>query len=180
MKDTLIFETYSRPELKDADTSSFRHREASRGVVVLPNGKLAIFLKSKYGQYKLPGGGKEGDETPLETFIREVYEEAGYSIKNIRELGFTREVRDDYYQISHVFIAEADTDSGDIHPDAAEVEEGAMRLELTPDEAIERIDNFLKQAQAENPDELPHYYFVSLRDFNILKYCLPLLPKQDK
>ena len=56
-----------------------RLRYASRGIVIREDGKIAVFNKSNKNEYKLPGGGKEGKETPEETFKREVLEETGYS-----------------------------------------------------------------------------------------------------
>lgn len=66
---------------------------------IFSDGDILIFLKEKIGQYKLPGGGKENNEKPEETFIREIHEETGYRIKNIQKVGIANE----YAQISHVF-----------------------------------------------------------------------------
>lgn len=71
----------------------------THGVVRFSNGDILIFVKEKNNQYKLPGGSKEGNETPEETFIREVHEETGYKIKNISKVGITK----GYTQISHFF-----------------------------------------------------------------------------
>lgn len=53
-------------------------RTAIRGIVQ-KEGKYLV-IHSKYGDYKFPGGGMEGDETHEETLIRELQEETGYRV----------------------------------------------------------------------------------------------------
>ena len=49
-----------------------RLRRGARGIVVREDGKIAVFNKSNENEYKLPGGGLEGEEEPEEAFKREV------------------------------------------------------------------------------------------------------------
>ena len=60
-----------------ADGSIYK-RTAVRGIVE-KDGKYLI-IHSKYGDYKFPGGGMEGNETHEETLIREMQEETGYHV----------------------------------------------------------------------------------------------------
>ena len=53
-------------------------RTAVRGIISL-DGRL-LFIKSKYGEVKLPGGGREEGESDLDTLIREVREETGFEV----------------------------------------------------------------------------------------------------
>ena len=46
------------------------NRIAIRGIVIKEN--QILMVKSKYGDYKFPGGGIEGNETHEETLIREM------------------------------------------------------------------------------------------------------------
>ncbi len=55
-------------------------RHSVRGIIIR-NGKIAMVFVQKHGCYKFPGGGSEGDETKIETLIREVREEAGLVVK---------------------------------------------------------------------------------------------------
>jgi len=55
-------------------------RHSVRGIIIR-NGKIAMDYVQKHGCYKFPGGGSEGDETKIETLIREVREEAGLVVK---------------------------------------------------------------------------------------------------
>ena len=106
MVDKIIYENYSEPAL--AEFSVNWPRVASRGIV-LRGDKMLAFLKQRTGQYKLPGGGREGDEVPEETFKREVLEETGWTVKNIKKIGVTKGST----QLSHVFVAEVDGYYGD-------------------------------------------------------------------
>ena len=62
-----------------------RLRWGARGRAIREDGKIAIFNKSNKNEYKLPGGGLEGEgeEEPEEAFKREVLEEIGCEIEII-------------------------------------------------------------------------------------------------
>lgn len=142
------------------------HREASRGVVYFPDGDILMFLKEKIGQYKLPGGGKENNEKPEETFIREVHEETGYRIKNIQKIGITNE----YNQISHIFVAEVDGSADNPHPDEVEIRQGAKCLKMAPKDALLKMKKFIEKYEGKNDNESLIRYSIALRDYKILEY----------
>ena len=83
-----------------------RLRLGARGIVVREDGKIAVFNKSNKNEYKLPGGGLEGEEKPEEAFKREVLEETGCKVEIIKELGTTEEYKslNNFKQISYVFV----------------------------------------------------------------------------
>lgn len=62
-----------------------RLRLGARGIAIREDEKIAIFNKSNKNEYKLPGGGLEGEgeEEPEEDFKREVLEEIGCEIEII-------------------------------------------------------------------------------------------------
>ena len=123
ISENIIYEDYGKLFL-DGFVGSWP-KEASRGVIQFPDGDILIFVKERIGQYKLPGGGKEHDETPEQTFVREVYEETGYKVKNIRKIGITR----DQTQTSHIFTAEPYGEAHENHPDEGEIRFG-VKLQL--------------------------------------------------
>lgn len=123
LSENIIYEDYGKLFL-DGFVGSWT-KEASREVVQFPDGDILIFVKERIGQYKLPGGGKEHDEAPEQTFVREVYEETGYRVKNIRKIGITR----DQTQTSHIFAAEPYGEAQEIQPDEDEMRLGA-KLQL--------------------------------------------------
>ncbi len=78
----------------DAEANgSVYHRVACRGIIC-QNGKY-LMIRSKYGDYKFPGGGWEKGENYLQTLFREVQEETGYHViaDSIRDAYFVTEKR---------------------------------------------------------------------------------------
>ena len=68
-------------DLKDYDEKDpIRNRHSVRGIIIR-DGKIAMAHVTNRGFYKFPGGGSEGDETKIQTLIREVREEAGLVVK---------------------------------------------------------------------------------------------------
>ena len=127
-----------------------------------------VFLKERIGQYKLPGGGKEDDEIPEQTFIREALEETGYMVKNIRKIGVVK----DQTRTSHIFIAEPYGEAQEIHPDEDEIKFDAKCLKMNPVDVLKNMKNFIIEYKG-NSDEnsLIQCYFAQ-RDCKILEYVL--------
>lgn len=112
--------------------------------------------------------GRKDNEKPEETFIREVYEETGYRIKNIQKVGITNE----YTQISHVFLAEPDGDADDFHPDEAEIMQGAKCIKMNPKDALLKMREFIDKYEGKTDDESLIRYYITLRDYKILEIYL--------
>lgn len=159
----VIYENYSNPRL--ASYEVYYPREASRGLVFLPNGNMLAFLKPRTDQFKLPGGGKEGGETPEETFRREVLEEIGYTIKNIRKLGITK----GFTQTSHVFVADVDKYIG-TSMDEGEISEDARPIEISMDEFLQKCQEFLERYREKNGKDAEIKYAIASRDYHIVKH----------
>jgi 8-oxo-dGTP diphosphatase len=65
--------------------------ESHKSVLVfIKEGNTWLMVKNKFRSWEFPGGHKENDETVFETAKREVYEEAGIEIKNMKYVGFYR------------------------------------------------------------------------------------------
>ncbi len=58
----------------------------AHGPVIIKAGKLLVSKDGKDDFYKIPGGRPEGDETPIQTLIREVMEETGLECEILEEL----------------------------------------------------------------------------------------------
>ncbi len=100
---------------KDYDENSPLYIRPSVRGIVIQNGKIAMVHSLKYDYYKFPGGGIEGEESQIETLIREVKEEAGLIVKveSVQEFGVVRRkqksplygdifVQDNYYYLCEV------------------------------------------------------------------------------
>ena len=64
-------------------------KEVSSGGVVVLNGRV-LALKKYRGDWVLPKGRLEGDESLEEAALREVYEETGIKAEIVRYLGFVK------------------------------------------------------------------------------------------
>lgn len=118
-------------------------RKAARAVLRNADNQVAVMYFTSTGSYKLPGGGVDDGEEPRLTLDREVQEEAGYSISNVKELGIVEENRysNSMHQISYCYTA----DIVDFVGTALTEEEASQGMELrwvnTIDEAISAIES---------------------------------------
>ncbi|MBQ7644634.1 MAG: NUDIX domain-containing protein, partial [Spirochaetales bacterium] len=100
---------------KDYDEKGPIHcRHSVRGIIIR-DGKIAMDFVQKHGCYKFPGGGSEGDETKIETLIREVREEAGLVVKpeTVRPYGIVTRTQlsrigDRYCQDNFYYLCDAE------------------------------------------------------------------------
>lgn len=85
-------------------------RCAARAVLYNAAGQVAVMYFTTTGSYKLPGGGIDEGENILDALHREIREETGYEITNIKELGEVEEYR--YFcgmhQLSYCYTATTD------------------------------------------------------------------------
>ena len=156
-------------EMKD-----FRLRKAARGIVIREDGKIAIQNKSNKNEYKLVGGGIEGDEDPKVAFKREALEEAGCEIDIIKEIGITEEYKSlqNLKQISNIFIAKVIKDIHALNLTDKEKSEGAKLLWLEPKEALQLVTNCYDKLLPSDYDDVYDTRFVVLRDRKILEYYI--------
>ncbi|MBI9008766.1 MAG: NUDIX domain-containing protein [Tenericutes bacterium] len=78
-------------------------RTATRAVIQNGNKILLIYVKNN-SEYKFPGGGVEDNETFIEALKREVLEEAGATISEVKEcIGYTDQFYPDKYIADEVF-----------------------------------------------------------------------------
>ncbi len=122
---------------------SYRERQAARAVVFDENNNVALLHTTQNNYHKLPGGGIEKGEDIKKALNREMLEEIGCKIKDIRELGIIEEYRneDALHQISHCFVAKLDGTKGKPNFTQSEIEEGFHSVWLPLDEAIKTMDN---------------------------------------
>ncbi len=148
-----------------------RLRLGARGIVIREDGKIAVFNKSNKNEYKLPGGGIEGEEKPDEAFKREALEETGCIVEIIKELGITEEYKslDNFKQISYVFVGKVLEDTKQLNITEKEKNEGAKLLWETPEKALKLITESYDKLIASKYESVYYTKFIVLRDRKILE-----------
>lgn len=148
-----------------------KERRASRAVVFDAEGNVALLHVTKLHLHKLPGGGMEEGEDVATTLDREVKEEIGCAIKNVRELGMIEEYRNQWalHQISYCFIADLDGEKGTPDFEEDEIAEGFVPVWMPLDDAIAVI-------AAEAPEDYEGK-FIQLRDLILLKRAKEMMRK---
>jgi 8-oxo-dGTP diphosphatase len=161
-------------ELTDADLgldsrppTSPKVRHAARAVL-FDGEKVAIIHISKLGYHKIPGGGCEEGETPLEALRRELLEEAGCEARVAGEVGMIVEERRRHglKHYNHCFLADVVKKRDGIMPTARERKNGLRLLWVAPQEAIRLFES----------DKTDDYggKFMSRRDLIFLRQALSL------
>lgn len=98
----LLFEIDKRDY--DNCTHSFL-RNSARSIIIRDK-KVAMIHSLKYDYYKFPGGGIEGNESPIPAMIRETREEAGLVVKpeTVKEYGYVHRIQKSDKVASECFI----------------------------------------------------------------------------
>lgn len=147
------------------ETYSEKHtkvREACRGIVV-SDGKILLTYETNTGQWFIPGGGVETNESHEECCVREVAEETGYIVEIKEQYLKINEHYNEwlwvsyYYICDHIGITERKLTE-------REVEEG---LELRWISLEEAVEIFSKYQDYEKVDKMK--YGAYLREYTALR-----------
>lgn len=135
------------------------------------DGEVALLHAAAVGYHKLPGGGVEAGEDALTAAIREVREEIGCEIGNMRDVGVIEEYRSRYalHQISHCWMADL---AGEKGIPALEDEEIAHEFETVWMD----IDDAIAAVAAERGAEDYESRFIQMRDLIFLREAKNRLP----
>jgi len=154
---------------EDLIKDSYRLRRAARAVILNDKNEVSIQYVSKYGYYKLPGGGVEKGETIEQALKREVLEEVGVDIEIKKEIGMVIQYRNNFdtLQFSYAYLARMTGGSGIPSYEKSEIEEGYTPMWFPINEAISLIDN--------NKTDNYAGKFMVLRDSTILKKAKEIL-----
>lgn len=141
-----------------------------RAVVVNPEGEICAIKSDRLGYMQLPGGGIEDNETIEEALRREVQEEAGWTIGDIRPLGYVVEHRESVlhkhsYNTAISFVYQVSTgENVGTNYTAGEIED-----EFAP--TWMSLDDFIAE-QEEHVSKIESYSgnFSNMRDLKIAKY----------
>ena len=159
-------------EIKEFNNPMIRY--SARGIVYNDKNQIAILNKVNKNEYKLVGGGIEGDEDPTLAFKREVLEESGCKIKIDKCLGIFKEEKSkaNFIQISYVYVAHVIEDTKHLNFTQKEIDEGSKFLWLDIKDAISIIKSCENNLKPSKYESVYHTRFVVRRDYEILKYYL--------
>ena len=131
--------TLINPEqASEEEAESYPVRKAARAIVFDNEKNVALLHVSKFGYYKLPGGGVEESEDIKTTLQRECKEEIGCEIEVMGEIGSITEYRKIFTltQISYCYLAKVKGEKGTPNFDDGEIKEGFKELWLPYDKAL--------------------------------------------
>ena len=130
-------------DMKDYDEHGSRFSRASVRGIFIRGGRIAMICSTRYGYYKLPGGGQEAGESRLKTLIREIREETGLRVTadSVREYGYVHRVQkgateDIFEQYNYYYLCQAEAEAGPPNLDEYEAEEGFMLEFVLPEQAV--------------------------------------------
>ena len=156
---------------KPVHVEKYRTRRASRGIVLREDGKIAVFNKANKNEYKLPGGGIEGDEEPEKAFLREALEETGCEVEIMGFLGTIEEIKtkESFLQTSYVYVSKVINDTKQLHVTQKEKDEGARLVWETPENALKLIKSSFDNLIASKYESVYHTKFIVCIDTRILQ-----------
>ena len=126
--------------------------------------KRSMSLKHQPGDICFPGGRREGTETPIETALRETYEELGISSENIEILGETDFVVTPYGAVITPFVGLINgLEPSDVILNTDEVEETFL-VPLSYFMSTEPEEHFVS-IKFDIPDSFPFEYIVGGRNY---------------
>ena len=108
------------------DPQTHEERSAAREIVFDSEKRVALLHATKKSYHKLPGGGIEEGEDTETALKRELLEEIGCLVENIRELGIIEEYRNDLklHQVSYCFIADLVGEKGETNLEEGKIADG--------------------------------------------------------
>jgi 8-oxo-dGTP diphosphatase len=146
------------------DPPVYQERGAARAVVFDGDRKIALLHVTKLSYHKLPGGGIEKGESTEDALRREISEEIGCSIVNVRELGIVEEFRNKFslHQLSYCFFADLDGEKGVPHLEQDEIADGFETVWLSIKDAITILESETGVEDYEGK-------FIQMRDLSVLR-----------
>ncbi len=146
-----------------------------RGIIFdKSDSKLLLIKSNKFGEYSFPGGGQESGETNEMTLIREINEETGYRIEEIRDLALiTEEFRtsflpeyDYFHMISYFYVSTVYMDKFDeVNLTKMEQEYQIVPVWVSPNYAFQKNKTLMKPGANRN-------FPWIIRETSVLNYLI--------
>lgn len=147
------------------------YRIAVRGII-FSDGKL-VLNESSAGELKLPGGGQEHGENDMQTLIREVQEETGFTVipESVKAFGYIEEKRLSvsnpmiWHQINRLFFCDVHPKQGACAYTENEKLCGFHPRLYTLEEAIMKSERLLQSAGKQAWNQREYNTLLLIKDF---------------
>lgn len=125
-----------------------RHCRVAARAVIIADERILLSHEVNIGQWMIPGGGLEGDETPEDCCVRETAEETGLTVTPKRCFLVMNEFYEDWKYVSYYFVCEV-TGYSDRHPTKREIEVGAVPEWLELKQAADIFSRYREYAKSD-------------------------------
>ena len=165
-------------EISD-DDFGFAHQKQLKGnktrfnvrcILQNNNGEICIVKSEKYGYMQIPGGGINDEETIIDALHREVQEETGFLIVDVKPIDYVLEKREDIQNnhdwnkaISYVFSASLGKEVGTNYTEDENID-GFKPIWMALDTFI------IEKEKIKDKDNSYSGYFSDRRDLEIAKF----------
>ena len=134
------------------------------------SGEVCVVKSEKYGYMQIPGGGINDEETIIDALHREVQEETGFLIVNVKPIGYVLEKREDAQNnhdwnkaVSYVFSASLGKEVGTNYTEDENADD-FRPIWMTLDQFIVEKEELKNRANSYSG------YFSDRRDLEIAKF----------
>ncbi len=162
----------SETELENASVFS---RQAVRSIAIKDNKILTIYSTTN-GDYSLPGGGVEKGESCIDALRREVKEETGYDVMEIKELyvvlkevhksKFESDNADYFENKSYYYLVDVSEKRGEQKLTESEIREGLVVKWEDIDTVLSNNHRLMEKGV------YPRWTIRETKVFEYIKYCL--------
>lgn len=146
-------------------------RNSARSIIIRGK-KIAMVHSSKYDYYKFPGGGIEGEESPVDAMIRETQEEAGLIVKpeTVKEFGLVHRIQRSDSDPSECFIQDNFYYLCDAEDET--VSQCLDHYEAAEHYALEFVDPILAIQKNRNVQDSPYNPMMFEREARVLEMLI--------
>lgn len=164
----LLFEMDKR-DYENCTHNFVRHSARS---IIIRGKQIAMIHSLSYDYYKFPGGGIEGEESPVAAMIRETREEAGLVVKpeTVREYGYVhriqksdRDASECFVQDNYYFLCDAENET---------VSQCLDHYEAAERYTLEFVDPVIAIQKNRNVSDSPHHPMMFEREARVLEMLI--------
>lgn len=143
-------------------------RPASRAVIVT-EGKILLSHETKIGQWMIPGGGMEAEESQAECCVRETAEETGLKVEAGNCFLVINEYFEDWQFVNHYFVCDVKGNTERKLTDR-EMQVGVMPEWILFDEAVELFSRYQEYAGTDEQRRGIYYReYTALMEFQRIR-----------